>query len=570
MLRNKLKTIIALIILIIFSVIGLLHFNGIIQINFQTNEEQINSILSSALASTVSNSFEDSISILNDGLRKFPDNKKIIEMKIFNYYIMNDIQNANILCESLIKQDLSIEDKKFLLKYAIFTNNENLRLRFTNELDNAEDKTQDIYYLLGYSYLVSGNVDKMHLNFQLSYDNSTYLDKYNSKYYISNGKFDKIYELLNNEWNDSGFTIDMFFNVKSLNSSEFIKYMEIKSENDTETFNKLILATLYYETEAYEDAIALIEELPFMDDNIPYNLLLSSLYDKLNQLDKAQKLKGEVIAINHNNPFIHYILGKDAILNNDYGKALNEGISALGLKSNYLNVYFDIFYNCYNAQNDGANKKISLIQSLFYDPFNAEVYNLLGIQYFNENDFEKSIKNFKYASNLDDSVAIYFSNLAKACSENGETENSISALQESLKLEDNNAVLDDLSFEYIKIHDFKSAFDSLTELCKKNPTEQKYKYKLGVVNCYLKKYNEALNLFEKIDSPIADSLYYKSNLISTKFFLSKIEKKEAIEEISMLLNSDDASTDLKNALKQNLESINSSSKVVTLIFFYNY
>lgn len=570
MLKNKIKTIIALVILAIISTIGILHFNGIIKINFQTKERQISEILSQAMTSTMSNGFEDSISILNDGLSKFPDNREMIEMKIFNYYIMNNIQQADILCEDLMKLDLSSEDKKFLLKYSIFTKNEDLRLKFTNELESIKDKTQDIYYLLGYSHLIGGNIYKMKVNFQLGFKSSTYLDRYNSKYYITSGRFDKIYEFLKDEWDDRKFTADMFFNVKSLNSVQFINYIEKKVEEEPEDFNKLILATLYYQSERYEDALELIKDLPSMDDNIPYALLLSSLYDRLNHPDKAQKLKGEVIATNRSDPFIHYILAKDALLNKDYGKAINEGIGSLSLKSNYVNVYFDIFYNCYKAQNNVANKKISLFESCFYDPFNTEIYNILGILYFDEKDYDKSIEYFKYASDLDDSVATYFSNLAKAYSENGEIENSISSLQASLKLDEKEVTLDDLSFEYIKNRNFTSAFDTLTKLCEKNPTDEKYKYQLAVTNCYLKNYSDALVLFENIGDSIRDSSYYKSNLICTKFFLSKIEKKDALDELTLLLNNSEIKSDLKNALEKNYESINSSEKVVTLIFFYNY
>ncbi len=569
MLRNKTKTIIALITLIILSTYGFLYFNGIWKINFQTKDHQIETIISSALSSTMSNSFEDSISILNDGLKKFPDNKKIIEMKIFNYYIMDKIQNANNLCKDLVKMDLDTYDKEFILKYSIFTKNETFRKKYTDELEISQDKTQNTYYLLGLSYLEANNIEKMNASFKMGYDNSKYLDKYNSKYFLENKNFNNIYKFLSDEWNTNGFTVDMFFNTKSLANDDFVNYMEKKLKEDSSDFNKIILGTLYYEKEKYSDAMELVENLQSLDNNISYELLLSSLYDKQDNPDKAQKIKGEIIAINYQNPFIHYILAKDAIINKNYGKAINEGIDSLDLESNCLNVYFDIFYNYYHDRNDTANEKTSLLESLFYDPFNAEIYNLLGMQYFNEKNFIKSIGYFKYACNLNNKVATYFSNLAKSYSQIGDTNSAIASLETSLRLEENDSELNDLSFEYIKNHDFNKAFSTLSKLYTKNPFDEVLKYKIAVTNCYLKKYNEALAFFNEIKSPIADSAYYKNNLIAAKYFLGELGKHETIDEMNLLLNSG-IKEDLKNALIKNIESINSSKDVISLTFFFNY
>lgn len=362
----------------------------------------------------------------------------------------------------------------------------------------------------------------------------------------------------------------MFFNTKSLLNDKFMDYIKKKYEDEPNNFNKLILAILYYEAGKYKDAISLVEDLPNLDNNISYSLLLSSLYDKQNDPVKAQKIKGEIVAMNYKDPFIHYILAKDAIINKDYGKAISEGMNSLKLNSNYLNVYFDIFYNYYNDKKDVQNSKISLLESLFYDPFNDEIYNLLGILCFNEKDYEKSIEYFKYAYNLNESVADYFSNIANVYIQNNDTINAISSLESSLSLEENDETLDYLSFEYIKNHDFDKAFSTLTKLSIRNPNEDKYKYELASLNCYLKKYDDALKLFEEIKSPLADSLYFKSNVISAKYFLYKIDKKTAIDEITALLKNSDIKDDLKNGLQKNKESINSIDEVISLTFFYNY
>ncbi|MCL2323597.1 MAG: hypothetical protein FWC47_16000, partial [Oscillospiraceae bacterium] len=548
MLKNKIKAIIALIILIIISISGILYFNGKIKINFKTKDQQIDEIVSFALSSTMSNNFEDSLSILSDGNKKFPNNLKIMEMELFNYYIMDDIENGNSLIKRISNLNLDIYDKEFLLKYSILTRNDELRRQYTDELEKITEKTQNIYYLLGLSYLSEGNIEKKDAYFKLGFQNSTFIDRFNSKYYMRNSDFNKIYDLLSGEWSSKGFTVDMFFNTKSLLNDKFMDYIKKKYEDEPNNFNKLILAILYYEAGKYKDAISLVEDLPNLDNNISYSLLLSSLYDKQNDPVKAQKIKGEIVAMNYKDPFIHYILAKDAIINKDYGKAISEGMNSLKLNSNYLNVYFDIFYNYYNDKKDVQNSKISLLESLFYDPFNDEIYNLLGILCFNEKDYEKSIEYFKYAYNLNESVADYFSNIANVYIQNNDTINAISSLESSLSLEENDETLDYLSFEYIKNHDFDKAFSTLTKLSIRNPNEDKYKYELASLNCYLKKYDDALKLFEEIKSPLADSLYFKSNVISAKYFLYKIDKKTAIDEITALLKNSDIKDDLKNGL----------------------
>ena len=570
MLKNKIKAIVALIILIIISISGILYFNGKIKINFKTKDQQIDEIVSFALSSTMSNNFEDSLSILSDGSKKFPNNLKIMEMELFNYYIMDDIENGNSLIKRISNLNLDIYDKEFLLKYSILTRNDELRRQYTDELEKITEKTQNIYYLLGLSYLSEGNIEKKDAYFKLGFQNSTFIDRFNSKYYMRNSDFNKIYDLLSGEWSSKGFTVDMFFNTKSLLNDKFMDYIKKKYEDEPNNFNKLILAILYYEAGKYKDAISLVEDLPNLDNNISYSLLLSSLYDKQNDPVKAQKIKGEIVAMNYKDPFIHYILAKDAIINKDYGKAISEGMNSLKLNSNYLNVYFDIFYNYYNDKKDVQNSKISLLESLFYDPFNDEIYNLLGILCFNEKDYEKSIEYFKYAYNLNESVADYFSNIANVYIQNNDTINAISSLESSLNLEENDETLDYLSFEYVKNHDFDKAFSTLTKLSIRNPNEDKYKYELASLNCYLKKYDDALKLFEEIKSPLADSLYFKSNVISAKYFLYKIDKKTAIDEITALLKNSDIKDDLKNGLEKNKESINSIDEVISLTFFYNY
>ncbi len=568
MLKNKTTTISLIILLIFFLITGFLYFNGIIKINFQSKEKQIQDIISLSQEYMVSNSFEDSMSILNDGQKKFPDSREIVKMKIFNYYITDKIENANKECAVLEKMDLFTEDKIFLLKYALFTKNIPMKEKYVKELESVYTKTKNVYYILGYAYLIDGNIKKKNAMFEMGYNSSIYLDKYNANYFLYENNFDKLYKLLRNEWDDDGFTVDMFFNLSLISTPEFSKYVEEKSKIYESEFNKIVLSTLYYHSERYAEAILLVINMTSMENNIPYKLLLSDLYDKLNSKSKSQKLRGEIVATNLNNPFIHYILAKDALINKNYAKAMSEGIKASNLNINYLNVYFDIFYTCYKENNDIVNSRISLKEALFINPYDANIHNAFGILHFNNDNYGESIECFKNAINLDDTSVQYFINLSKAYNANGETSNTINTLKEALKLEEAESTLSDLSYEYVKNYDFNNAKVILDKLNKEYPLKQKYKYQLAVINCYLKKYSEALTLFEKISSPISDSYYFKSNLISVKLFLHKIEKEEAINEFTVILK-EKIPEDLRDSLMKNIESINSSNLNLTLVFFYN-
>lgn len=184
---------------------------------------------------------------------------------------------------------------------------------------------------------------------------------------------------------------------KSINSNDFCVY--------------LLLGDYYRDTDNYENALANYREV--IKINPDYNLAYLKIAKiKTDNLDfkSSNETLNYYLNKNPKDDYAYYMMSKNYVYMNDYNKAKGAIYKAILLNNckeyreelGKLNYKSDDIQDALDAFNSTVGKETS-----------AEIYNYIGMCYYNLHDFNKAILNVNKAISMPDTRVIYYYNLAQ-------------------------------------------------------------------------------------------------------------------------------------------------------------
>jgi len=201
--------------------------------------------------------------------------------------------------------------------------------------------------------------------------------------YKQTGNMEKCYALL--------------LKAQNLNPNDFCTYM--------------LLGDYYRDTYDYENAIKNYREV--IRINPKYNLAyLKIAKTKTENLDftGSNETLNYYHGINPEDDFIYYLMAKNFVYMNRFDKA-RESIYK-GILMNNCREY-RIELGKINYQTDDIQDALDDFKSTLNSNSSSEVYNYIGMCYYNLHDFNKAITNINKAVSMPDSRVLYYYNLAK-------------------------------------------------------------------------------------------------------------------------------------------------------------
>ena len=148
--------------------------------------------------------------------------------------------------------------------------------------------------------------------------------------------------------------------------------------------------------------------------------------------------------------------------------------------------------NQFFDKNINNHKNLVSISSL------ADKYNLRGLKYFDQNDFESAITCFFQALNYDSNYAHAYSNIGNILLQKGDYDEAVNMYKNAIDLDSSNNLYHfNLGVALTQLEDTKGAADAYKESLKLKPKDVKTIRLLG--NCYkhLKLYSKASELYRK-------------------------------------------------------------------------
>jgi len=250
------------------------------------------------------------------------------------------------------------------------------------------------------------------------------------------------------------------------------------------------------------DEVEEIEMINFSTNNIEQFIKVS----KLESPTKEQL--NEIKNLTNGNPMLINLLVQVV---KDYG-----GWSEL----DYNDIY-DVWELIVNKLKDFNKENIIKIISYFYN-------DNIGIVYFNQKKYDKAIKAYKKAINLNSNYSIAYNNLGLLYHEKKEYNKSLKAYQKAIEI---NPKYDSAYLGIGVIYENKKEYNNAIEAYKKaieiNPKYANAYHGIGVSYDNKKEYNKAIEAYQKAVeiNPEYDSAYFGIGVIHEK----KREYNKAIE-----------------------------------------
>jgi len=232
-----------------------------------------------------------------------------------------------------------------------------------------------------------------------------------------------------------------------------------------------------------DNSVMTSEELERMGDfyvrqeNLPMAFL---------QYDKALRL-------DHNQPGIHYKMGRLFLEKGMAEEAQNEFLEVLKVNPQHAQAFEGrgwVFFKTGDLERAEKN----LQQAIALEDTLWQAHHLLGIIYDRQKNYEKAIQQYKKAISVNPNTAMLFNNLGMCLLSKGDYNEAIKFFLEALKLEaSNDRVQNNLGLTLCKLGRYEEAL----EVFKKNGDEAAAYNNLGYVFMIEGKNKEAIEAFEK-------------------------------------------------------------------------
>lgn len=520
----------------------------------------------------------EKIKIINEGLNKFPTNKKLNIQLL--YYLDNkkkEEQYQKLIELKIETFDCSIE----MISYYFEKKKYSLALKILNSINKSEETKDTEFLKIVALYFSNGKIEKKKLDSFIVSDNNSLqglivklveilcekeehtITEMISRLPYSTEYEEPFLEMVNiSDFNNSYFELDCLifsliseinekelkrdlkrklelisvileFNwnedIKSgkLKSAEKLIEDELKNNNDKLLFLKLMEILLrqrkykkYFDTYiwALENLFFKIEDLDlneFPDDE------MNCIVEKVNKIN-----------INDYNRNVYQKLIEDVIITL-HGKSMHESIVKIADKMNYkrfdyLNFGFELAYS-FSEMDRKKEAQLIYEEYLKKDPKNSAVLNNLGVIYENLRQYEKALKFYEKAEKISHSNRTV--NNIKRCKSN------IEELKIEKKLEEESlSAFNDESFWMISKleHFYSHSDDDGNIVCS-------YKQLPNFLKCSPEKAQETINYMiekkyvfrnKKHNYDTSSSVYKRNLLVSKKI----IEMKKANDIITTFVS----------------------------------
>jgi len=433
---------------------------------------------------------------IQPGILEFQKNNFENSKNYFLSYIVNNPENKDGYWY-LAQSYSMLGDKKNALKYFKKAYEKTIKERNLEKIVFKDENSENIedYFDMSSMYFESGNLNEadLYADLMLKID-----PKSAGAYFIKA----KIAYLKGNKEKAKNFLNQaIFFNNELLNTN-LAKNLAVTSapELSKEMYNLAALEA--YFSGKTDEAVKYFKKYLEIDKKAEIYNFLADCYIKQNKLNMAIETISEAEKLFDNNRQILLSEAKIANLTEE-----NDKQEELLLKAHKIN------------------------------PNNPEILLALGNFYLKAKDYKNSKKYFEILTNVDDSLYEAYFGYIYSLIETGELKKAISFTRKAKELNPNS---DEILFLLAKICEkeanYTEALEYLTEAAQKTKNP-KYYAEMGIINYYLKNYEESLKNFENTpDDEITDEFRIKNYLKTgdLKNAEKYLNKKNSLDKNSII------------------------------------
>lgn len=265
------------------------------------------------------------------------------------------------------------------------------------------------------------------------------------------------------------------------NSAKQLHYLKhaIKLNPDlAETYYQI--GDIYLNKGNYETAAEYYRMATAKDDLLfsAYFALGSTLF-KMQDFEEAYLVFEKSLNVELDNPKVYEYLAKSAIELRRYDKALSyieRAVSIEPTPDNYLLLAKSLYFN------ENYDASIKILNTKLANSGNAEMYNYLGLNYFQKNEYNKALNYLLKAVNLREKP-IYYYNIAQCYNIAGDRLNTQEYIKKALNtIPKNPQDYIYIANIYLEQNETIEALNTLTKAISLYPNERGlYKYKLNLL-----------------------------------------------------------------------------------------
>ncbi|RMA97933.1 tetratricopeptide repeat protein [Hydrogenothermus marinus] len=399
---------------------------------------------------------DKAISVLEEGLKKYPNNLDILSY-LADFYIKNGkIKKAeNILKEITKHKEYKKLDKVYYILARIELSKGNIKkaIEYLEKSFKLNKKNPEVYVLLGELYREQGNYKRAEeiykqvlavnpkdyeaLNrlFQIYVDTDQYekakeiINDITKLYpsskdsllkefllYLKLGQVNQIIQKIENiakKYPDDlniQFILGMAYeSLKEYKKAEEIYKKILKKEpKNEEVLNRLV--SLYVQNKEYDKAIDILNEAySYNPDNYHILVLMAEVEDERGNTKEAIKLIKEALEINSQDPKLYFYLAIYYDKLNKWKDAEKALKKALDIRPNYSDALNYLGYS-YIVRNIDIDKGIELVKkALKFAPENPAYLDSLAWGYYKKGKYQEALKYMlkAYQQIKDDPVVLY-------------------------------------------------------------------------------------------------------------------------------------------------------------------
>lgn len=214
-----------------------------------------------------------------------------------------------------------------------------------------------------------------------------------------------------------------------------------KKYEDEECYNVFLAKCYSLNGATAGEAQKILDKLSSSDlPNIPCKVMQADIYKNLGEIDKYNDEITELIKSEKDNYYGEYVEAKYALENKNYSEGISYAKQSIIDNRDYTNTYYEVMPQLLYAEKESEKAESYFRTALYKEPFN---YNIL-ISLANycsdiQKDYEKALKYYNLAINMDKNNSEVYYNMAIAKIGLKKNDEAKSLLNKAIELNENEA-----------------------------------------------------------------------------------------------------------------------------------